>query len=308
MAGKLIIGFDYELAWGRHDEINLADYTAKFLIERKTVIPGLLGILSKHRISATWAVVGHIMLSECDGAHAELDPYRPAHFPDWFACGGEGTDDGSSVWMARDTVHAIADCATPQELASHSFSHVVFNDEALTAIRACQEMELTRELIEGYGQRMISHVFPRGVPGHLGALKEAGIKVYRIHAQGDQGNPSALSWKLKRVAGEMLAIPPPLSIPEIDGFGMTKLAGGLQLSCRGRWRKMIPMSRRILRAWRGIQRASRDGEVFYLWSHPADFAENPPAMLAIFDEICRRAALLRDAGKLKIIPLQGLAK
>ncbi len=308
MAGRLIICFDYELAWGRFDKINLEEYRQRFLVERKTVIPGLLRILSKHRISATWAVVGHIMLTECDGAHEELDPYRPAQFPEWFARDTGGKDDGSSVWMARDTVEAIAACEPEQEIASHAFSHVEFGHEALTPQRARQEMELTRRLIEGFGRRMNSHVFPRGVPGHLDALKESGIKVYRKHSPGDLEGTTAFSWKLRRFAGEALALAPPLSIPREDEYGMTALSGGLQLCCRGRWRKMIPAGLRVTRALRGIQHASRTGGVFYLWSHPADFAENPPVMLAMFDEICRRAASLRDAGKLDIIPLQGLAK
>jgi hypothetical protein len=308
MAGQLIICFDYELAWGRFDEISLAEYRPRFLVERKTVIPELLRILSKHRISATWAVVGHIMLTECDGAHTELDPYRPAQFPDWFAREAGGKDDGNSVWMARDTVEAIAACEPEQEIASHTFSHVEFGNEALTPLRARQELELTRVLIEGFSRRMVSHVFPRGVPGHLDALKESGIKVYRMHSPGDLGRSTAYTWKLQRFMGEALAIAPPLSIPRIDSYGMTEIAGGLQLSCRGRWRKMLPAGQRITRALRGIRHASRTGGIFYLWSHPADFAENPPVMLAMFDEICRRAALLRDAGRLEIIPLQGLAE
>lgn len=308
MAGRLIICFDYELAWGRHDEISLEEYRQRFLVERKTVIPGLLNILNKHRISATWATVGHLMLTECDGAHKELDPYRPAKFPEWFARDTSGKDDGSSVWMARDTVEAIAACPTEQEIASHTFSHVEFGHEALTPLRARQEMELTRTLIEGFGRRMNSHVFPRGVPGHLDALKESGIKVYRMHSPGDMERTTALAWKLKRVMGEALAIAPPLSIPREDEYGMTALSGGLQLCCRGRWRKMIPAGQRVTRAVRGIRHASRTGGIFYLWSHPADFAENPPVMLAVFGEICRRAALLRDAGKLDIIPLERLAK
>jgi hypothetical protein len=301
--GRFTVCFDFELAWGRFDKVFDEDYLTQVSLTRKGIVPSLLAILKRHGIPATWAVVGHLMLRECDGVHSVLEPYRPGHFPDWFSRDAGGDDDGSSVWMCRDVVQQIAACSTPQELASHSFSHVDFSHPALSHKRAMQELELTRDLIAELGQEMKTHVFPRGRQGHLDVLKNAGVQVYRTLPQPSSGFGSGLS----QFAREAFALTPPIVIPERDEMGMLKADGGMLFNRRGHYRSAIPMSRRVSRAIKGINRAISDSEIFILWSHPVDFAASPKAMMSAFDAICAHAARMRDAKKLEIIPLRDFA-
>lgn len=300
--GRFIVCFDFELAWGRFDKVFDEDYLAQVRLTRKKVVPSLLAILERHDLPATWAVVGHLMLRACDGVHSELEPYRPEHCPDWFSRDAGGEDDGDSVWMCRDVVEQIAACPTPQELASHSFSHVDFGHPALSRKRAMQELELTRDLIAGFDQEMRTHVFPRGRCGHLDVLKEAGVQVYRTLPQ----PPSGFGSGLARFTAEAFALRPPLVTPERDEMGMLKADGGMLFNRRGRYRSAIPMPRRVVRAIKGINAAAREGGVFVLWSHPRDFATDQEIMLRAFNEICAHAAKMRDTGRLEIIPVREL--
>lgn len=293
------ICFDFELAWGRFDKVFDEDYLAQARLTREEIVPALLAILERHKLSATWAVVGHLMLLACDGVHRELESYCPDHCPNWFSRDTGGADDGSSVWMCRDAIKQIAECPTPQELASHSFSHVDFSHPALTRKRAMQELELTRDLIAEFGQEMRTHVFPRGRQGHLDVLKDAGVQVYRTLPQPSSGFGPGLA----QFVTEALAHEPPLVAPERDEMGLMRIEGGMLFNRRGRYRKLIPMSRRAARAIKGVNAAARAGGTFVLWSHPLDFAVSPKPMLDAFDELCAYAAGMRDAGKLKIIPL-----
>jgi len=297
--GRFVICFDFELAWGRFDKVFDENYLAQVRLTRKEVVPSLLAILERHNLPATWAVVGHLMLRECNGVHSELEPYRPKHCPDWFGRDAGGVDNGDSVWMCRDVVEQIAQFPTPQELASHSFSHVDFSHPALSRKRAMQELEYTRDLIAELGQEMRTHVFPRGRCGHLDVLKKAGVRVYRTLPQPSSGFGAGLA----RFAAEALALRPPLVTPERDEMGMLKADGGMLFNRRGRYRSAIPISRRVARAIKGINAAAREGGVFVLWSHPRDFVADQKIMLRAFDVICAHAAMMRDAGRLEIIPV-----
>ncbi|OGK09640.1 MAG: hypothetical protein A2Y63_03085 [Candidatus Riflebacteria bacterium RBG_13_59_9] len=304
--GRFIICFDYELAWGRFDKVFDERYLAQVRLTRTKSVPSLLEILDRHHLPATWAVVGHLMLHECDGVHAHLDPYRPPHFPDWFSRDCGGVDDGNSVWMARDTIERIVSCRTPQELASHSFSHVDFAMTELTRERARQELELTRQQIAGFGQKMVSHVFPRGRSGHLDVLKELGVQVYRIAYREQSPRRARFAPKLKQFVAEAWPFTPPLVELALDEYGMLGVEGGMFFSRHGH-RRVIPMSSRVARVRKGLDAAVQRSGVSLLWSHPGDFAGNPTPMLAGFEEICQRAAKLREMGKLEIVPLRGLA-
>jgi len=297
--GRFIVCFDFELAWGRFDKVFDEDYLSQLRLTRKKIVPSLLAILERHNLPATWAVVGHLMLRECNGVHSELEPYRPEHCPDWFSRDAGGEDDGDSVWMCRDVVEQIAECQTPQELASHSFSHVDFSHPALSRKRAMQELELTLSLIAEFGQEMRTHVFPRGRCGHLDVLKNAGVQVYRSFRTPGAGFRPAFG----QFATEALAHTPPLVTAARDELGMLNVEGGMLFNRRGRYRSAIPMSRRVTRAIKGINAAVRSGGGFLLWSHPIDFAVDQKIMLRAFDEICAHAARMRNTGRLEIIPV-----
>jgi hypothetical protein len=243
------------------------------------------------------------MLRECDGIHAELEPYRPQHFSDWFSRDAGGEDDGNSAWMCRDVVERIAACSVPQELASHSFSHVDFSHPALSRRRAAQELELTRDLISEFGQEMKTHIFPRGRLGHLGVLRDAGVRVYRTFRVSGTGFKSALD----QFVTEAFARTPQLIATVPDERGMLKVEGGMLFNRRGRYRSAIPMSQRVSRAIKGINEAVRTNGSFLLWSHPQDFAPSPRRMLSAFSDICAHAARMRDTGSLEIVPLRELA-
>jgi len=176
----------------------------------------------------------------------------------------------------------------------------------LTRERARQELELTRQQIAGFGQEMISHVFPRGRRGHLDVLKELGVQVYRTEHKEQSPRRARFVPKLKQFVAETWPFAPPLVELELDEYGMLAVEGGVFFSRHGH-RRAIPMSRRVARARKGLDAAVRRSGISLLWSHPGDFAGNPTAMLAGFEEICQCAAKLREMGKLEIVPLRDLA-
>jgi hypothetical protein len=63
-------------------------------------------------------------------------------------------------------------------------------------------------------------------------------------------------------------------------------------------RRLIPVSRRVERARKGLRAASRKGRIFHLWFHPTNLAEEPDAMFrglreifSVVRESCREGRL-----------------
>jgi hypothetical protein len=64
---------------------------------------------------------------------------------------------------------------------------------------------------------------------------------------------------------------------------------------------------RVRRAAKGLERAAERGRIFSMFAHPHNFLPEPKSLLAAFEQICRHAAELREAGKLQILTMSEAA-
>jgi peptidoglycan/xylan/chitin deacetylase (PgdA/CDA1 family) len=103
---------------------------------------GLLALLDRYEIPATWAIVGHLMLEGCsrhDGAvHADVMP-RPDYswFPkDWYVHDPCTSAIQSPGWYAPDILEWIRATRVRHEIASHSFAHIYYGDPECSASAA----------------------------------------------------------------------------------------------------------------------------------------------------------------------------
>jgi hypothetical protein len=71
-------------------------------------------------------------------------------------------------------------------------------------------------------------------------------------------------------------------------------------------RRFVPMSRRVKRALKGLNAAARERRIFHLWFHPTNMADQMEKMFAGLWSILRRAQVLREQGKLEILPMSAL--
>ena len=62
--GVLTISIDVELAWGRCD-IPLTSQEFDALSRERVIIQRLLALFATYQVQATWAIVGHLMLTDC---------------------------------------------------------------------------------------------------------------------------------------------------------------------------------------------------------------------------------------------------
>jgi peptidoglycan/xylan/chitin deacetylase (PgdA/CDA1 family) len=297
--GAFVFSVDFELSWGL---VHRAEgYTYDGARERVNV-GRMLALVDEHGIPGTWAVVGHLLLDRCEPAngvkHPEIiRPDYPWFSGDWFEedpCRAALADDS---WYAPDLVDRVLAATTPQEIGSHSFSHVQVGDPGCSAEVFDSELRECQRLAAQRGVTLRSFVFPNDSIGHLDVLRRNGFITYR-------GRPSTTSspGRLRRGL-ELLG-------PGSGLVGYPELNGGLWNLPASCWFK--PANRRVpFPLWlksiaHRLRLAARHRGLFHLYVHPSDFADHPKAFRGL-GELFHLAAQLRDAGELDIVTMGDLA-
>ena len=262
--GTVVLSIDAELGWGYHDLT--APPTPRLESGRKGW-KTLLGLLDTYRIPATWAVVGHLFLRDCDRTHA-------AHPIDdeWFAREREEWADRPDLRFAPDLVRAIDEADVDHEIGCHSFSHVDFGGEPTTTPIARAEVVASLEAAESSSvpAEMASVVFPHNSIGHRDVLAEWGFTCYRgVGPNGKRPPTSAL-----RTIGRATLGTPSLVEPTIDEFGLVNVPASIHLYglsdparrvCKRLWTDPV-----VTAVCRGVDAATDGDGVFHVWLRPND--------------------------------------
>jgi peptidoglycan/xylan/chitin deacetylase (PgdA/CDA1 family) len=309
--GVFTLSLDFELIWGTFDLNGLAWYRRSCEVEREQIIDRLLALFVEYELPATWCIVGHLFMQGCAAKHSPAQPniIQPAHLwcrQDEAAHKASACGSGQCIFCARDLVEKIRACPVPQEIGSHSFSHVIFNDPACT--RQIAEGELARcvELAQELGIEMRSFAFPRNQVGHLEALRQYGFSCYRgPEAHEASRLPGALRrlWHLWEVC---TAARPPVVTPEYAGQGLWNIPGSMIYFPMHGLRRFLPRSVRVKRAVKGLRSAAQQKRIFHLWFHPTNMADQMEEMFTGLREMLDYAAELRARNQLDFAPMGAL--
>lgn len=305
--GVFTISIDTELAWGTFDHgghIRYRDAYSKY----RAIVHRLLDLFNTYAISATWAVVGHLFLESCTRENGVAHPQiiRPAYTwfkGDWFSCDPASDILTDNFWYGKDIVEIIRKSSVPQEIASHSFSHIIFSDPGCTMEAAESDISECVRLAMEVGIDMDSFVFPRNGIGFVDILEKYGFKAYR--SVSDTCKNKSFS-RARGLLEDILAITPALADTRKDGNLIVIPATMLFRYSYGLSR-LIPNGARAARAKKGLNKAEKSNKIFHLWLHPMNFGWNTRKMFNEFERILEYAARLRDAGRIAIMPLREIA-
>src|SRR5205823_7198780 len=89
------------------------------------------------------------------------------------------------LWYAPDLIRQVMECRTPQEIGTHSFSHINFSAPCSTPELVRRELEACLDVMQPFGLRPRSLVFPFNVAGYsyLPLLANMGIVAVRHRDQ-----------------------------------------------------------------------------------------------------------------------------
>ena len=167
--GTVVISIDAELGWGFHDYAP-EDRPADRIERSRWGWERLAGILDEFRVPATWAVVGHLFESECNGAH--VGHPSPSG---WFAHERGETPMAEQYRFAPELVGALAESDLGHDIGSHTYSHVELDADYASEALVRAECDRAIEAAEAVGLSMESFVFPRNRVGHRETLAEMGF-------------------------------------------------------------------------------------------------------------------------------------
>lgn len=284
--GALTISIDLELAWGQWDKPTDGFLTQVRRLDR-LVTRRLLELFERYDVQATWAIVA-----------ALLDPAAAAGHPGDTEC-----------WHAPDVIADIRRITPKQELGSHSFAHVYY--EGLDRGSAKLDLERARSTHDTEGLPWGTFVFPRNRVGHLDLLKASGVRVFR-------GRDPDVAQAVRKRFGSRLAraanlidkatpTPPPIVRPKLLDNGLVDLPGSMLWMSHNGPRRIIRPGVTEAKCAMGLERAARTAGVFHLWFHPINFFYDTERQLACFEDVLRRAADLREQGRLDILPMGAYA-
>lgn len=184
-AAAICISSDFEMswAWRGNDKVQIL----RGIAERQNV-PFILQLLEEYSVPVTWATVGHLFLENCTRsgsglAHAAMP--RPTANDlwrgDWYMHDPCSDIVKDPSWYAPDLIHQIMECSTPQEIGTHSFSHINFSARCSTPELVRRELEACIDVMQPFGLRPRSLVFPFNIPGYsyLSLLANMGIVAVR---------------------------------------------------------------------------------------------------------------------------------
>lgn len=296
--GVFVLSLDTELAWGTR---GASKYHEAYDNTRR-VITRILALCEKYRIGITWAVVGHLFLDSCRPENGVKHPEIVGRTDDWFSV-DPCTDAGRAPWWyGPDIVRAIRSCPVPQELGSHSFSHLP-QEPWCTAETFDSELKASAKAA---GMAFKSFIFPRNQVKHLSVLEQNGFTAYRGK---DWTWYARLPGPLRRIAHGLdnYFVPTaPTVVPERVG-GLWNIPGSYFYVHRQGWARFLPVSFRVRKAVFGIRKAARKKEVFHLWCHPFNIASDPDGLVNGLEEIFKEVARLRSKGELEQMTMSRLA-
>lgn len=286
--GTVVISIDAELGWGFHD---LSSPSSARIDNARRGWSTLLELLAEYDLPATWAVVGHLFLPGCDGRHAD----HPAP-PGWFSPERTRWRDRPELRFGGDLLEDLLASSVDHEVACHSFSHVIFDEDRTSRELARAELDASIEAARAWDVSFTSFVYPRNRVGHRDVLAEAGFRCYRGAAP-DAGRRNRVTRPVGKLVRTTLLEPSPTVVhPHLDEHGLVNVPASLFLfSLDGVTKRLVepvwgnPVVRTVRR---GVDAVTDDDGVFHLWLHPNNIHREGHArqLREVFSLVAERAS------------------
>lgn len=274
--GRFVISIDLEYGWGYWDHTISNEQKEKIRGETD-IIFRLLDLFDQYKIPATWAIVGKLL--------------------------EEGSDP---LWHDVDgVIKTISEKEVKHEIASHSYSHIIYSESSRSEVS--QDIEQAKDVHEKNSLSFDSFVFPRNGEGYHNLLRESGLSCYR-------GNTrywySYFPAPLSRFFHFLHYFFP--SAPAVKGergeAGMINIPDSMLLLSRKGIRSIIPPSLMVLKAIRGLKKATKKSEIFHLWFHPSNFSYAQSTQFRILESILEEARKMRERGELEVLTMRDIAQ
>lgn len=176
------LSVDFELGWSRarrQNGLTSIQESVNRGRKAKEAMPVILDLADQYSIPITFAVVGHLALENCR-EHKDPLPFKPYWLKeDWFIIDPKDGSSDRNLYFAGDIIQDIVQSSIRNEIASHSFTHVNFGDDATTDEVVQYEVSESVKALKKFEPNLTTFVFPKNKPAFLEYLNDFGFKIYR---------------------------------------------------------------------------------------------------------------------------------
>lgn len=309
MTGTFVLSLDTEIAWGTLGrDIDCARWSFD---NYRPLIHRLVELLDDRDVPATWAFVGHLLLDRCDGHPGLPQPHyewSPTPDSDRDPC----TDLARDPWYyGRDVFELVTAARTPHEIGSHSFTHILPGDPAVSREMWRAQLTECAALHRSAGVPMESFVFPRNQVEHVDLLPEHGVRIYRGVERRGYATATGRTARVLHLLDRAVGWPPPtydIAALRVE-HGVVDLPSSQFLLAYNGVRAAVPTAARVAQARRGLDRSVRHGHAFHLWFHPFNLGlDRRGRMFGALERILDEVVARRDAGTLEVLTMGQVAQ
>ncbi len=298
MNGGFILSLDTEIAWGTYG--NLAARAPTF-DRYPELLNRLVRLLTIYDIPATWAIVGHLLLKPGQRSALADVQYSFADAPDTARIAA-----GKPDWFyGRYIVDAIQSARAPQEMGSHTMTHLLATDPAVTRADFAAQLDA---VVTAHAAHNLpaprALVYPQNRVAHTDLLPEYGFTTYRGQAADWYARMPKPLKRPAHLLDRTLGLTPPTYAPAdcLQPDGVVNLPASQFLMSYDGVRAQIPTQARVRQARLGLARAIQHGEIFHLWFHPFNLGSSE----AMFEALIHILAMVwegRDRGQLRVMTM-----
>ena len=318
--GKFVISLDFELHWGFFDNRTLEDCRSQ-LLNINTVIDKLLQMSKEYNTSITFATVGMLFAKDKETV---LD-YVPKLKPNYtnkalnsyeLLRGIEQKDQ--MIYFAQELVKNIENDPL-HEVGTHTFCHYYCHEKGQNIQDFKADIESAIAIAKALNIETKSIVFPRNQvqQDYLKVCEDLGIETYRGNCWFNFNN-DARKLILKEYGLILLRVID--SYFNISGSNSFKLKDH---NTKGAKLINIPASRflrpynsrlkfieslKVRRIKKAMTKAAKRNEVYHLWWHPHNFANNIEENFNNFSSILKHYKKLNAKYNFESITMQKLGE
>lgn len=311
LKGTFVISIDFEYALGYADE-DLSPNRQDLVRAEADISKKILKLFEKYKTPATWAIVGHLLETDC----SVKDKRFHSNFPeqmfsdrslDWFKhhpCVEQGKDD---LWF--DTAGVIKEVSNSQiehDIGSHSYAHILYGDKGIKREAVITDLQEVQKIHDKNDLPLESFIFPRNMEGYHEELRKIGIKCYRGESKFWYMRLGGFVRRLARLFDYYLPNVKTV-LPSKHESGLINIPDSLLLLGRNGLRKLVLPSVMKRKIKKGLDQAVKNNEVFHLWFHPSNFSYDTDTQLEILEHTLEYASNLRNKGLLGVSTMKMFA-
>ncbi|MGD8457110.1 MAG: polysaccharide deacetylase family protein [Anaerolineales bacterium] len=273
--GYFILSLDTELATGffDYDEKRKRLFSADGSREREK-IARLLTIFDQYKITATWAVVGHLFYDHCE----ECDICPLLAWKGKYESFEEAYKTNHPLWYGADVIDMLLEHEVKHEIAFHGYIHEIFTENRMSKEQAEIEIQEYLRVAKRRGITPTSIVFPRDQAGYLDLFEKYGFQCYRSEIDPPFLFRQHLPGRILKTIDHILGITtaPIFELDDFQNGQLVKLLPSQEIFGFNRKTEVfldnlnMPLLR-IRRIARAIRKAADQKKVVHIWAHPWQF-------------------------------------